>query len=188
MKKTQITIEDFQRHAASRGGRCLTTEYSNLNQRMLFECSKGHRWETAGKNARGGTWCPECCTKFQRIHSIEDFRQLAAERGGRCLSTEYTSIAKKLMFECSKGHQWEMPASHVKAGCWCPECSIRPKLTLADFQRLAAGRGGRCLSVEYVNTKRKLLFECSKGHVWEATGGSVRDGTWCPVCSGRRSA
>ena len=30
-----------------------------------------------------------------------------------------------------------------------------------------------------------MLWECSKGHRWEATGNNIKlKNTWCPICSG----
>jgi len=47
-----------------------------------------------------------------------------------------------------------------------------------------ADRGLELLG-KYTNTLSKTLFQCSKGHTWEATPGNVMGGTGCPRCSGR---
>jgi len=59
--------------------------------------------------------------------------------------------------------------------------SAKHKLT--DMQEIAASRGGRCLSDEYVNAHFKLSWECKHGHVWSARFNSVQGGRWCPECS-----
>jgi len=52
------------------------------------------------------------------------------------------------------------------------------------MQIIAAERGGKCLSQKYVNNKTKLLWECAKGHQWEAQPTNVKQGQWCPDCAG----
>ncbi|WP_127087665.1 zinc-ribbon domain-containing protein [Dulcicalothrix desertica] len=56
------------------------------------------------------------------------------------------------------------------------------------MHEIAANRNGKCLSSFYQGTKHKLLWECQKGHTWEATPESIfRAGTWCLTCIGRKS-
>lgn len=52
------------------------------------------------------------------------------------------------------------------------------------MQELAKKNRGECLSKEYKNIKTKLLWQCSEGHQWWATGFGIKhDKTWCPICS-----
>jgi hypothetical protein len=61
------------------------------------------------------------------------------------------------------------------------------KLTIEEMHKLAESRGGKCLSVKYVNTKTKLSWECGKNHVWLAEPGCVKNkGNWCPQCSSNK--
>ena len=56
------------------------------------------------------------------------------------------------------------------------------RLTIDHMRDIAEKRKGKCLSKTYVNNKKKLFWECSKGHRWEATPESVKRGTWCRTC------
>lgn len=65
--------------------------------------------------------------------------------------------------------------------------------TIDDMRAIASERGGRCLSVTYINQRSPLKWECSAGHQWEACGGQIKGsrnkpGTWCPDCGRQRSA
>jgi len=51
------------------------------------------------------------------------------------------------------------------------------------LQGLAAKKGGKCLSTEYINNKTKYLWECSEGDKWEAKANDIQQGGWCPICS-----
>ena len=53
------------------------------------------------------------------------------------------------------------------------------------MRRLAEKRGGKCLSLVYKNSVTKLKWQCVKGHQWEALPGNIKQGTWCPNCSGK---
>ncbi len=60
----------------------------------------------------------------------------------------------------------------------------RTKYTIRDAQELAETRGGSCLSNEWVSSQTKLKWECSKGHIWEATWNNVKSkNSWCFYCS-----
>jgi hypothetical protein len=52
---------------------------------------------------------------------------------------------------------------------------------------LAKNRNGQCISNAYVNARTKLVWRCSKGHEWNATPYSIKGGSWCPICSRKKS-
>ena len=60
---------------------------------------------------------------------IEDMRQAAEFRGGKCLSKTMTKgdLATKLEWECAFGHRFEAsPALVLLGGHWCEECMPAP--------------------------------------------------------------
>lgn len=121
--------------------------------------------------------------------TIEDMQQTAAEKGGWCLSTEYTNQLTKLTWKCAEGHVWETRPSTIRAGKWCPICARTSKnrykkyKTIDDMRKLAEDRYGHCLSEHYSGTQSKLMWQCADGHVWEALPNNVQKGSWCPICS-----
>jgi len=44
MKKD--SVETYQRIAIKRGGKCLSERYVNSRSSLIFECHKGHIWDT----------------------------------------------------------------------------------------------------------------------------------------------
>jgi len=54
------TLEDAQALAASRGGKCLSTEYRNSHTHMHWQCDWGHVWKARYSNILQGRWCPQC--------------------------------------------------------------------------------------------------------------------------------
>lgn len=169
--------------AHRRGGLCLSDEYKNGKTKLLWQCGRSHQWNATGSSVERGCWCP-ICHGTPKL-TIEQMRALASKRGGKCLSDEYVDSTTVLLWKCIQGHQWyATPGSVKNSGTWCRKCAGVSKLDISDMQRIAAERGGLCLSPEYGSNKDKLLWECSSGHHWDATGDSVKRGSWCPDCSG----
>jgi very-short-patch-repair endonuclease len=87
----------------------------------LWECPCGYHWRATAHNIRQGTWCPKCAGLAP--HDLQWLQELAASRGGRCLSAEYKGVTPKYLWQCSKGHQWRSSAHGVQNGDWCLDCS-----------------------------------------------------------------
>jgi hypothetical protein len=51
---------------------------------------------------------------------------------------------------------------------------------------IAKKRGGRCLSSKYVNSHHPLKWQCKEGHRWLAKPYTVKQGSWCIVCAGKK--
>lgn len=57
----KLTLEECQAVATERGGECLSTEYINNNNHMLWRCSDGHEWTAVYNSIKNQqSWCPEC--------------------------------------------------------------------------------------------------------------------------------
>jgi len=186
----KLSLAEFRALARKRGGKLLSRAYVNNHTSLLFQCGAGHTWRAQPNYIKGGpykrgTWCPKCSRRGQtrKPVTIEDLRQVAAERGGKCLSKRYAGLKVKLEWQCGQGHKWMARPVYVKQGTWCPVCSGRMKLTIEQLREAAAQRGGKCLAAEYVNTHTPVLRECAEGHRWEAQPADIRSGIWCPMCA-----
>lgn len=177
------TLEAMQRIAAERGGRCLSERYMDANIPLVWECASGHRWEARPSAVKHRSWCPHCAIE-ERCHTLDTMRDVARQHGGECLADQYVNNATPLRWQCAQGHEWLAAPNRVLQGAWCLQCywdSMRSSLT--EMQALAASRGGRCLSKEYVDSQTRLLWECHRGHTWQAVPNSIRQGTWCAECA-----
>lgn len=164
-------------------GKLISTVYFSSHEKLDFECASGHRFRASASNVLKGTWCPQCAGNVR--HNIAAMQAMALERGGKCLSKRYRGNITPLLWECSEGHRWKASPGSIRInGSWCPKCAGLQKLDLMEMREIAKTRGGKCLSRKYVNANSKLLWECAKGHRWEAIPNSVKRGTWCKVCAG----
>ncbi|MDR5777537.1 MULTISPECIES: hypothetical protein [unclassified Caballeronia] len=185
-ERTKATLKDVQEAATKFGGHCLSERYVNGTTPLLFECAAGHRWEAPPATVRQGHWCRRCL--FDRRRStIDELRDVAARRGGQCLSAAYTDKHQKLRWRCASGHEWESLAAIVRSGHWCPHCERERRRTgIGRMREIAAERGGHCLSERYDNARTLLRWQCAQGHTWEASATQTQRGQWCSFCSGHR--
>jgi hypothetical protein len=132
----RLTISEMHEIAKEYGGRCLSKNYINSHTKLLWQCAEGHQWEAAHSHIKNGQWCPYCAGNVRL--TIADMQQIAEEREGVCLSSIYTNVATKLLWQCAEGHQWEAKPSDIKSGCWCPECSsgLGERICRAFFEQL----------------------------------------------------
>lgn len=54
------SIEDVKKIAISRGGICLSDEYSDRKKKLKWQCAFGHEWDSVVSGIVAGRWCPEC--------------------------------------------------------------------------------------------------------------------------------
>ena len=50
----RLSLDGMAAMAAFRGGRCLSTEYFNINTPLLWRCKEGHQWTATPASVRGG--------------------------------------------------------------------------------------------------------------------------------------
>lgn len=182
----RLTIEEMRKIAISRGGLCLSDTYVDGKTKLHWRCKEGHAWNATPNNTKRGKWCPRCAIialANKRRLDIEDMREIAKSREGECLSETYTNAHTHLHWRCKYGHEWKATPNMVNNGHWCHFCGGNVRLTIEQMQKLAASKGGVCLSEKYVNSGTKLLWRCKNGHDWWAVPSSVKIGSWCPICS-----
>ena len=115
------SIEKMRAIARSRGGICVSREYINSKDKLLWQCATGHQWRATAGSFVAGSWCP-ACARNQRL-TLQEFRSLAASKGGRCLSRRYINKATVLRWRCARGHRWSAQPGPVKRGTWCAKCT-----------------------------------------------------------------
>ncbi|MFX1297544.1 MAG: hypothetical protein ACFFD2_22165, partial [Promethearchaeota archaeon] len=168
------TIEEMQELAKSRGGECLSMEYVNNQTKLKWRCGTcNHEWEAVPHSIKDqDTWCPECAGNIK--YNIEDMKELAEDRGGKCLSDKYINAKTNLKWECSNGHKWEATPDNVKnKESWCPKCadSMAERTCRQFFEKLFNEKfkktypnwlkspTGNLMHLDGYNSKLKVAFE-----------------------------
>ncbi len=128
------SIEAMHAWAAKHGGRCLSDTYVNNQTKLEWECRNGHRWHAMPSKVTEGHWCARCASDALKL-GIERMREIAAERGGRCISETYVNSATRLEWECARGHRWFAKPNTITQGHWCARCYFISITTRAETQR-----------------------------------------------------
>lgn len=113
----------MQNIARQRDGKCLSKEYADNKTKLRWQCKQGHEWEASPSNIKKGGWCRICSKKAK--YTIQEMRDLARKRGGKCLSRTYKGVFTKLEWQCEKGHRWKAIPTNINRGTWCPQCRIK---------------------------------------------------------------
>jgi hypothetical protein len=168
-----------------RGGALLSESWDNQFSDIRICCAAGHIFVSKPKYIVRGVWCSYCARDALKLDP-QVLLDAAMEHGGICLNIdEYVDTKHELSFKCHLGHEWSTKPGQILGGCWCHECGGSKKLALEDCEAWAVSMGGKCLSVAYAGVKEKMIWECSKGHIWKSSFDAVKNGhTWCPHCSG----
>jgi hypothetical protein len=115
------TLEQLTIIAFSHNGKCLSSVYKNIKQKLLWECKKGHQWYATPFSIKvRKSWCPVCAGN--QPLGMKAMHESAKENEGKCLSTEYGNCKTKMLWQCSNGHQFQSTPENVKLGRWCPHC------------------------------------------------------------------
>lgn len=180
--------------AERRGGHCLSKKYDRREPYLEWECANGHRWVASCEEAiRRGSWCSECretphvdrrVSKSHialRARMFDEAKEIAKDRGGKCLSTSYINNQAPLKWRCGEGHEWEAGFANVKQrGSWCPVCS-RVRGSLKRLKAIADEAGGVLLSTEYKGAYHAYEWRCKSGHEFVRRLDAAR-GNFCIEC------
>jgi len=168
--------------------------------KVWWKCTKGHEWETRVTNRLKGTGCPYCGGR--KIHNDNC---LAVNSPKLALQWNYkknTGLTpydvmpgsnKRVWWKCSKRHEWKTSVLNRKSND-CPDCqgcrvcddnclqTLKPELA-AEWHSSKNGS----LNPKDVTTgsRRKVWWQCKKGHEWPTSVCGRSKGYGCPYCASR---
>lgn len=112
----------------------------------------------------------------RRRKALERMCEIAASRGGECLSAEYVNTITRLAWRCGVGHEWAIRPNAVQQGNWCPKCartgaSIGERISRSVLERMfeasfpktlpswLVGAKGRRLELDGYSERLGIAFE-----------------------------
>ncbi len=118
-------------------------------------------------------------------------------KNGKLTFKDVTSGShKRVWWQCKKGHEWVSIISNRCKGRGCPYCSnqkVCKDNSLATINlRLAQDwhptKNGKLTPYDVTpgSSRKKIWWQCKKGHEWEAIVKSRSNGCGCPYCSGQK--
>lgn len=169
-------------------GLVLSEIFPKTSKKVKLQCKLGHTWETIPNNIVIGRWCPDCAGNKKL--TLDDLKNMATQKGGKCLSETYKGSLKKHKWECKKGHVWEMQPNNMRyKDAWCPYCAGYKKVKLSEndklilkYQKLVSKKDGVLLSKTYPGLTEDMVWLCKYAHVWKDSAANIENGSWCPIC------
>ena len=180
----KFTLKEMKTYAIRQEGEYISgwEEREKSTDKLKWRCKEGHLFEATCGEVRRGKWCNICRIKY--TPPFQEMQDLAWERNGICLSINYRNIIQEEYWKCKKGHVWQASLKIVRGGNWCPICNDNKQKNIKDMRNMASELDGDCLSIQYVTTTTKLIWTCSKNHVWETNPHNIVSKNWCPICAG----
>ncbi len=184
MKKlTYESVKEFFKH----DGYILTSkEYINSHTKLNYTCSNGHEHSITYHNLKQGQRCSYCSNKIKL--TLDRVNESFENEGYTLLTKEYSGNRSELDYICPKGH-----VHSTSWGGWknnkrrCPTCAGNAKFTIGQVKEIKLSFEQEdyiLLSKEYINSKTKLDYRCSKGHEHSMIWYAWQQGQRCPTCAG----
>lgn len=72
----KLTLEEMQKIAAERSGKCLSKKYINAHTKLRWQCSNSHIWEAIPTSIRNmGSWCPKC-PRSKKTYNLKNAKNI----------------------------------------------------------------------------------------------------------------
>jgi hypothetical protein len=173
--------------------------------RVWWKCSKGHSWQSAVYNRSKGVGCPYC-SGIQVIVGENDLASLYPSLIEEWDFNKNIDISpdailpgsnKHVWWMCKNNHSWKASIySRAVKSTGCPYCSnnlcwsgyndlqtLYPQLALEwDYSK----NGNLTPNNVVAGSTKKVWWECSRGHEWEAQIRSRVRGNGCPECANEK--
>lgn len=121
-RKKEESSKSLYEIVKTKNGSVIEFDGNGSRGKALIRCDKGHIFAITQSHVHSGQWCPQCSIE-RRMADLEEFKNIAISRGGKCLSENYSGAHSKLKFQCANGHIWKAKPNSIKNGTWCPECN-----------------------------------------------------------------
>jgi len=147
--------------AEAAGLTILNPNFNDKTKYYQWKCDNDHIEKRALISVVSQNYCTICNKTNTNINKLEDLKELAETKGGKCLSSVYTTNYELMDFECKKGHRWSTRAKDIKAGSWCPHCVQfgAEEQTVRDFVSLFVdNKKSRLLDIGIKSKKEIDIF------------------------------
>jgi len=175
---------------------------TNSNKKVWWKCEKGHEWQESIVNRSKGSGCPYCSGKRACAENClqtldpDLAKQWHPAKNGNLTPRDVTmGSGGKVWWRCEKGHEWEAAIYSRVKGNGCPFCSGWRACVDNCLQALNPDLAKQWHPVKNGNltpndvtagSKKKVWWQCEKGHEWESAVSGRNKGVGCPYCSGNR--
>jgi len=172
----------------------------NFYKKVWWLCPKGHEWEARIADRNKGSGCPYCSgrkvsdnNRLQTLNPSLSKEWHPTKNGSLTPMDVSFGCHKKVWWLCPKGHEWEATVNSRSngQGCGCPYCAgkrVGYENCLQTLNPTLAKEWHTTKNISLtpkdvtVSSNKKVYWQCSKGHEWQATVNSRSNGQGCPAC------
>lgn len=173
------------------------------NQKVWWQCARGHMWEATICSRTLGTGCPYCTGKRASpenslaVHNPQAARYWHPIKNGALTPKNVLPNAQKeVWWRCEQGHEWKRKICYMTKTSICPYCRgslstkenslsmLRPDLAAEWHPTRNIPLAPHDLTLK--STKR-VWWKCEQGHEWQMDIRTRASGIGnCPYCMGKR--
>ncbi|MCU5501766.1 hypothetical protein OCB09_00070 [Bacillus cereus] len=114
---------------------------------------------------------------------IQRLKDIAIDKGGVLLSTEWKTSKAKYDFKCKDGHSFKLSGDKVfSRGDWCPFCAGRYGKFQEKYRHIIEEMNNGTMLSNYVNGKTHISCQCENGHIFFTLPSNLLQGKWCGEC------
>lgn len=172
-------------------------------KKVYWICEKGHSFDMDIRSRTKGQGCPYCNNRrilpgYNDLATLN--KELAAEwnweKNGNLKPTDVgTGSKNRVWWKCDKGHEWQARVIQRNGGTGCPVCANR--IVLKSYNDFASQHPELLSEWDYDRnvidpsecacfSRKRVWWNCRRGHHWKAAVSDRSKGTGCPKCSEER--
>jgi Zn finger protein HypA/HybF involved in hydrogenase expression len=161
------------------------------HKKVEWQCEKKHIWSAVVGNRSMGNGCPYC-SGHRVMAGFNDLGTTHPEIAAQLVNVDPKTISsgihRKLIWRCSKNHEWDAPVHSRARGVGCPVCSghrfvIGENDLATKFPLIAAEAYLWDPKIVSVSSHKKVEWKCQKGHIWVSSVKNRSSGKGCPSCA-----
>lgn len=184
-------LKELQEIAVKNGGKLLSDKYVNNQTPLEFQDKYGIVFKKTPSSIKNGYWRENENFLNHKIQRYSRIVELAKEKGGEVLSSEYEGVKIKMKFKDKQGNIfWMTPDSVLNKKSWSPyekgNC-LDPKFHLDKLSEIANEKGGRLISKKFRGSTTPLLFKDQFGNKFWKEPTLIKRGYWSPFLTGSTS-
>ena len=174
------------------------------SKRIWWQCRDRHVWQAKVSSRFFGNGCPYCSGR-RVIPEKTDLATMFPEIAETwCTEMNQdlfpnmvtTGSGRRVWWQCGRGHRWQSAIVNRTQGHGCPYCANQKVQSgendlASQFPFLAKQwhpvKNEELLPSDVVaGSKRKVWWQCERGHEWQAAIGRRVAGHGCPYCSNQK--
>lgn len=196
----EIYLDELRQIAAANGGKLLSTEWMGNRVDHRFAFADGREITMRPSHLKNGGWPKDpdaYLSRSQAIRSghaktsaqlLDEVRQIAQGNCGRLLSQEWLGRHTPHLFAFADGREFSVTPAHLKELGWPKNAdayfrqsealAMSGKRHIEALREIADTHGGKLLSTEWTNNRKKYRFAFADGREFEIRADALSRRGW----------